>query len=158
MSFSNIMDSNSYSADHPVDPATESLIAARDRILGPAYRLFYQRPVPLVRGEGTRLYDADGACYLDAYNNVASVGRCHPHVVEAVTRQLSTLQDAGLPVLRSLRILERQMKPSVLKNALIDVVDYVESGAALADALGRHPKGFNMLSVTMTQVGASGAA
>jgi 4-aminobutyrate aminotransferase-like enzyme len=91
MSFSNIMDSNSYSADHPVDPATESLIAARDRILGPAYRLFYQRPVHLVRGEGTRLYDADGVCYLDAYNNVASVGHCHPHVVEAATRQLSTL-------------------------------------------------------------------
>lgn len=91
MSFSNIMDSNSYSADHPVDPATESLIAARDRMLGPAYRLFYQRPVHLVRGEGTRLYDADGACYLDAYNNVASVGHCHPHVVEAVSRQLSTL-------------------------------------------------------------------
>ncbi|WP_319430308.1 aspartate aminotransferase family protein [Mycobacterium sp. RTGN5] len=91
MSFSNIMDSNSYSADHPVDPATESLIAARDRMLGPAYRLFYQRPVHLVRGEGTRLYDADGSCYLDAYNNVASVGHCHPHVVEAVSRQLSTL-------------------------------------------------------------------
>ncbi|WP_445168674.1 aspartate aminotransferase family protein [Mycolicibacterium sp. Dal123E01] len=91
MSFSNIMDSNSYSADQPVDPATESLIAARDRILGPAYRLFYQRPVHLIRGEGTRLYDADGACYLDAYNNVASVGHCHPHVVEAVSRQLSTL-------------------------------------------------------------------
>jgi 4-aminobutyrate aminotransferase-like enzyme len=91
VSFSNIMDSNSYSADQPVDPATESLIAARDRMLGPAYRLFYQRPVHLVRGEGTRLYDADGACYLDAYNNVASVGHCHPHVVEAVSRQLSTL-------------------------------------------------------------------
>ena len=91
MSFSNIMDSNSYSADQPVDPATESLIAARDRMLGPAYRLFYQRPVHLIRGEGTRLYDSDGACYLDAYNNVASVGHCHPHVVEAVSRQLSTL-------------------------------------------------------------------
>ncbi|MCX2928678.1 aminotransferase class III-fold pyridoxal phosphate-dependent enzyme [Mycobacterium sp. CVI_P3] len=91
MSFSNIMDSNSYSADHPVDPATESLIAARDRMLGPAYRLFYQRPVHLVRGEGTRLYDADGACYLDAYNNVAAVGHCHPHVVDSVSRQLSTL-------------------------------------------------------------------
>lgn len=91
MGFSNIMDSNSYSADDPIDPATESLIAARDRMLGPAYRLFYQRPVHLVRGEGTRLYDADGACFLDAYNNVASVGHCHPHVVEAVSRQLSTL-------------------------------------------------------------------
>ncbi|WP_328360752.1 aspartate aminotransferase family protein [Mycobacterium sp. NBC_00419] len=91
MGFSNIMDSNSYSPDQPLDPATESLVAARDRMLGPAYRLFYERPVHLVRGEGTRLYDADGACYLDAYNNVASVGHCHPHVVEAVSRQLATL-------------------------------------------------------------------
>src|SRR5262245_49924072 len=41
------------------------------------------------------------------------------------TRQFSTLQDAGLPVLRSLKILEHQMKPGVLKNALIDVVDDV---------------------------------
>ncbi len=91
MGFSNIMDSNSYSPDHPVDPATGSLIAARDRVLGPSYRLFYDRPVHLVRGEGTRLYDADGACYLDAYNNVASVGHCHPHVVAAASRQLATL-------------------------------------------------------------------
>lgn len=91
MNFSNIMDSNSYSPDHPVDPATGSLIAARDRVLGPSYRLFYDRPVHLIRGEGTRLYDVDGACYLDAYNNVASVGHCHPHVVAAATRQLATL-------------------------------------------------------------------
>ena len=91
MSFSNIMDSNSYSPDHPVDPATGQLIAARNRVLGPSYRLFYDRPVHLVRGVGTRLYDVDGACYLDAYNNVASVGHCHPHVVDAASRQLSTL-------------------------------------------------------------------
>ena len=50
------------------------------------------------------------------------------------TRQFSTLQDAGLPVLRSLRILENQMQPGVLKNALIDVVDDVESGSTLSEA------------------------
>ncbi|MDO3400448.1 aspartate aminotransferase family protein [Mycolicibacterium neoaurum] len=87
MSFSNIMDSNSYRGGHLGDP----LIAARDRVLGPAYRLFYDNPVHLVRGQGTRLYDADGNCYLDAYNNVASVGHCHPHVIDSVTRQLGTL-------------------------------------------------------------------
>ncbi len=91
MSFSNIMDSNSYSSDHPVDSATGALIAARDRLLGPSYRLFYDRPVHLVRGEGTRLYDVDGTCYLDAYNNVASVGHCHPRVVAAIGRQLGML-------------------------------------------------------------------
>ncbi|CAN5715469.1 aspartate aminotransferase family protein [soil metagenome] len=89
MSFSNIMDSNSYSAD--ASGQAEPLIAAREAMLGPAYRLFYERPVHLVRGQGSYLYDADGEQYLDAYNNVASVGHCHPHVVEAVTRQLSTL-------------------------------------------------------------------
>ncbi|HVL15606.1 MAG TPA: type II secretion system F family protein, partial [Gemmata sp.] len=74
------------------------------------------------------------------------------------TRQFSTLQDAGLPVLRSLRILERQMKPSVLKNSLIDVVDDVESGAALSEALGRHPKAFSKLYVNMVKAGEAGGA
>ena len=74
------------------------------------------------------------------------------------TRQFSTLQDAGLPVLRSLRILERQMRPSVLKNALIDVVDDVESGSALSEALGRHPKAFSKLYVNMVKAGEAGGA
>src|SRR4051812_7295799 len=56
------------------------------------------------------------------------------------TRQLSTLQDAGLPLLRSLKILEHQMKPGVLKNSLIDVVEDVESGASLSEAFAKHPK------------------
>jgi 4-aminobutyrate aminotransferase-like enzyme len=85
------MDSNSYSGDLSTDPATESLIADRTRMLGPAYRLFYERPVHLVRGQGSHLFDADGVRYLDAYNNVVSVGHCHPHVVSAATRQLQTL-------------------------------------------------------------------
>ena len=87
MSFSNIMDSNSYTADGAGDP----LIASRERVLGPAYRLFYDQPVHLVRGQGSHLFDADGVRYLDAYNNVASVGHCHPHVVDAVSQQMATL-------------------------------------------------------------------
>lgn len=59
--------------------------------MGPAYRLFYGDPVHLVRGEGAWLFGADGRRYLDCYNNVASVGHCHPKVVAALTRQASTL-------------------------------------------------------------------
>ena len=59
----------------------------RQRLLGPAYRLFYETPVHLVRGQGVWLYDPDGNAYLDTYNNVASVGHCHPHVVAATARQ-----------------------------------------------------------------------
>ncbi|MEW5809332.1 MAG: aspartate aminotransferase family protein [Actinomycetota bacterium] len=72
-------------------PRTRSQVEARDRLLGPGYRLFYENPVEIVRGAGTLLFDADGNDYLDVYNNVASVGHCHPYVVDAVHRQLSTL-------------------------------------------------------------------
>jgi len=68
-----------------------ALIARRERLLGPAYRLFYRNPVHFVRGEGVWLYDLDGNAYLDAYNNVVSVGHCNPHVVEAIARQAATL-------------------------------------------------------------------
>ncbi len=67
------------------------LIRRREAALGAGYRLFYERPVQFVRGEGVYLYDQDGNAYLDAYNNVPSVGHCHPRVAEAVARQAATL-------------------------------------------------------------------
>jgi len=72
-------------------PAAQELIHRRERALGSAYRLFYDRPVSFVRGSGVHLYDADGNAYLDAYNNVPCVGHSHPHVTETVARQLATL-------------------------------------------------------------------
>jgi 4-aminobutyrate aminotransferase-like enzyme len=72
-------------------PRTRQQVGDRERLLGPGYRLFYEEPVEIVRGAGTLLYDADGNDYLDVYNNVTSVGHCHPYVVEAIHRQLSTL-------------------------------------------------------------------
>lgn len=72
-------------------PRTRGQVEARDRFLGPGYRLFYEDPLEIVRGAGTLLFDADGNDYLDVYNNVASVGHCHPYVVDAIHRQLSTL-------------------------------------------------------------------
>lgn len=67
------------------------LVERRRRALGPAYRLFYARPVEVVRGEGVWLHDAAGNALLDVYNNVASLGHCHPHVVSAMARQASVL-------------------------------------------------------------------
>ena len=64
-----------------------AMIERRKRLLGSAYRLFYEEPVQIVRGEGVWLYDSSGKRYLDMYNNVPHVGHCHPHVVEALTRQ-----------------------------------------------------------------------
>jgi type IV pilus assembly protein PilC len=74
------------------------------------------------------------------------------------TRQLSTLQDAGLPILRSLRILEGQSKPGALKNSLIDVIDDVESGNTLSEAMAKQPKAFDNLYVNMVKAGEAGGA
>jgi len=71
--------------------STRELIARREAALGGAYRLFYDQPVEFARGAGVYLYDPDGVAYLDAYNNVPSVGHSHPRVTEAVSRQLATL-------------------------------------------------------------------
>jgi type IV pilus assembly protein PilC len=74
------------------------------------------------------------------------------------TRQLSTLQDAGLPILRSLRILEGQAKPGALKNSLIGVIDDVEGGNTLSEAMAKQPKCFDNLYVNMVKAGEAGGA
>ncbi|KAB1663881.1 aspartate aminotransferase family protein [Pseudoclavibacter sp. CFCC 13611] len=87
---STIMDTNSFSADalDLLDGETRQLVERRLTVLGGAYRLFYQHPVHLVRGEGQYLWDAAGAKYLDMYNNVASVGHANPTVARAVADQM----------------------------------------------------------------------
>ncbi len=87
-----------------------------------------------------------------------TIGGVSQKMLTIFTRQLSTLQDAGLPVLRSLRILEKQMKPSVLKNGLIDVVEDVESGMTLSESFARQPKCFDRLYVNMVKAGEAGGA
>jgi 4-aminobutyrate aminotransferase-like enzyme len=67
------------------------LLERRRRALAPAYELFYEKPAHLVRGEGVWLFDANGRRYLDCYNNVPSVGHCHPRVVEAIATQAGLL-------------------------------------------------------------------
>jgi len=74
------------------------------------------------------------------------------------TRQLSILQDAGLPILRSLKILEEQSKPGALKNGLIDVCDEIEGGASLSEAMSKSPKVFDRLYVNMIKAGEAGGS
>ncbi len=74
------------------------------------------------------------------------------------TRQLSILQDAGLPILRSLRILEQQSTGGALKNCLINVCEEIEGGATLSEAMSKSPKAFNRLYVNMIKAGEAGGA
>jgi 4-aminobutyrate aminotransferase-like enzyme len=70
---------------------SESLTDRRARLMGPNVPTFYEEPVHIVRGEGVWLWDAAGKKYLDAYNNVAHVGHCHPKVVKAMCAQAAKL-------------------------------------------------------------------
>ena len=74
------------------------------------------------------------------------------------TRQLSILQDAGLPILRSLRILAGQSKPGRLKYSLEDTCDEIEAGSTLSEAMAKSPKCFNRLYVNMIKAGEAGGA
>lgn len=67
------------------------MLDRRKRLLGPAYRLFYDQPINIVRGEGVWLFDQDDKPYLDMYNNVPHVGHCNPRVVEAIRNQVGIL-------------------------------------------------------------------
>ena len=76
----------------------------------------------------------------------------------AFTRQLSILQDAGLPILRSLRILAGQAKAGRLKYSLEDTCDEIEAGSTLSEAMAKSPKCFNRLYVNMIKAGEAGGA
>ena len=85
--------------------------------------------------------------------NIGGVGR---KILTLFTRQLSTLQDAGLPILRSLSILEQQQRPGLFKNILAGVHDDVSGGATLSDAMAKHPKAFDILYTKMIAAGEVG--
>ena len=72
------------------------------------------------------------------------------------TRQLSTLIDAGLPILRSINILEEQQKPGAMRNTLRQVAEDIEGGASFSEALAKHPKSFSRLYVNMVAAGETG--
>lgn len=73
-----------------------------------------------------------------------------------LTRQLATLVDAGLPLLRGLRVLLRQCSHPTLKHALTNITDSVESGTTFSESLHNHPKVFNNLYVNMVKAGEAG--
>src|SRR5262245_42979862 len=87
-----------------------------------------------------------------------AIGGAGTKDIALFTKQLSILQDAGLPILRSIRILEVQQKGGRLKNALGDVGDEIEGGSTLSEAMAKSPKVFNRLYINMIKAGEAGGA
>ncbi len=95
---------------------------------------------------------------LDGKKRGFAIGGVSSKNLTMFTRQLSILQDAGLPILRSLKILEEQSKPGRLKNSLMDTCEEIEGGATLSEAMSKCPKAFNRLYVNMIKAGEAGGA
>src|SRR5438132_1261784 len=83
-------------------------------------------------------------------------GRVKSKVLTTFTRQLATLVDAGLPLLRGLRVLEKQERHPTLKSIISDLALSIEGGSTFSEALAQHPKVFNRLFVNMVKAGELG--
>ncbi len=118
-------------------PVSE-LVAKRRSLLGPALSdLFYEDPVHVVRGEGTWLIDSDGKRLLDAYNNVAVVGHCHPRVTEAVVDQTRRINTHTRYLYEPLFELAERLTDGLEASCGLDTVMIVNSGSEANDLTWR---------------------
>jgi len=85
-------------------------------------------------------------------------GRVKPRVLAVFTRQLATLIEAGMPLLRGLKILHEQESNAALKHVISRLTDAIESGGSLSEAMAEHPKVFNTLYLNMVRAGEIGGA
>src|SRR5215813_13154272 len=83
-------------------------------------------------------------------------GKVKSKVLTTFTRQLATLVDAGLPLLRGLRVLEKQERNPTLKNIIAELSLSIEGGSTFSEGLAQHPKVFNRLFVNMVKAGELG--
>ncbi len=83
-------------------------------------------------------------------------GRVGGKALTTFTRQLATLIDAGLPLVRSLGVLSNQQKPGTFKDIIISLAEDVEGGSSFSEALGKNPKVFDKLYVNMVRAGEAG--
>ena len=105
----------------------KALVEARRRLLGHNLSIAYEKPLNIVRGSMQYLYDEEGRRYLDAYNNVAHVGHCHPQVVAAGQRQMELL-NTNTRYLSEL-ILEYAEKLTATLPDPLNVCYFVNSGS-----------------------------
>jgi 4-aminobutyrate aminotransferase-like enzyme len=118
---------------------TEDLLVRRQRSMGSA-PLSYSRPVHLVRGEGTWMFDPDGCRYLDVYNNVPVVGHGHPRVVEAVATQIRLLNTNTRYLHEAVVELAERLLATIPPGAGFDRVLFVNSGSEANDVAWRIAK------------------
>jgi 4-aminobutyrate aminotransferase-like enzyme/Ser/Thr protein kinase RdoA (MazF antagonist) len=121
-------------------PGMKDLLTRRERVLGPALSpLTYDRPLYLVRGRGSHLFDHEGTAYLDAYNNVPVVGHCHPRVASAIAEQSATLNTNTRYLHHSVVELAERIIATMPND--LDTVTFFNSGSEANDIAWRLASG-----------------
>ncbi|MFQ5715050.1 MAG: type II secretion system F family protein [Candidatus Scalinduaceae bacterium] len=87
-----------------------------------------------------------------------TIGKINAKEINSFTRQLSTLQDAGIPIVQSLTILEAQAKKGIFKKILGDMITDIQGGDSLTVAMSKHPKAFDKLYINVVNAGEIGGA
>lgn len=131
-------------------PSTEEALA-KIRSLG-----YYPTKLRQKGGKRAAKGGTAAAAAAKRKKGTGGIGKCKVKEITQFTRQLSTLQDAGLPILRSLRILEQQQKPGMLRAILRNVADDIEGGSTLSEAMAAYPKAFDRLYCNMVAAGEAG--
>ena len=121
-------------------PLVDDLISRRKATMGSRLYVFYDPPLHMVRGEGVWLTDAGGRRYLDCYNNVPHVGHCHPRVVDALTRQMRTL-NTNTRYLGE-QVLEYSERLGATLPGKLKVCAFVNSGSEANDIAWRMAKAY----------------
>ncbi len=114
-----------------------------------------QRREKLAAATGATPSTGGASINVDAPKKISKVSK---EALTQFTTQLATLQDAGMPVLRSLRILEGQVAKGPMKVVVQGLADDVEGGTALSEAMAKFPTVFDDLYVNMMRAGEAGGA
>lgn len=109
------------------EPRTEALLEERRARFCSSMSISYERPIQMVKGRGTTLFDAEGRPYLDAVNNVPHVGHCHPRVVAAGARQMALLNTNTRYLSRTLLRYAEKLRAKLPGH--LEVLYFVSSGS-----------------------------
>lgn len=109
-----------------------------------------------LRGKGLIVLDVEEQKVTDVGDVFSRFKKVKPKSLVVFTRQLSTMIDSGMSLLRALYILEEQTDDDLLKTVIADVRESIEAGSSLGDALDKHPETFNELYVAMVRAGEAG--
>jgi type IV pilus assembly protein PilC len=136
-----------------IDASSEATVIEKLRSMG-----YYPTDVSKAKGQSVGQQNLEELPIIRTVWQLVTRGKVKSKTLTMFTRQLATLIGAGLPLLRSLRILEEQVESSNLKNCVSEVADDVEGGTNFSEALSRHPQVFSKLYVNMIKAGEIGGA